>query len=144
MKRVIRYGGAAALIAGALSLSPLAFAQDAVTQVTTTAHSDGTVTEFSPTGDTVVLRSDMSSAPVTYSYSKTTTVVDQNGNPVDVSIIKTGVPVQVYYDQDGGQMVARKIIVQSAVQSTAPVDPGVNPGVIVKKTTTTTTTAAPQ
>jgi len=135
MKRAIRYCGAAVLIAGALSLSPVALGQEAVSQVTTTTNAGGTITEFTPGGDTVVLRTETSSLPIRYEYTKTTTVVDQDGNPVDVSVIKTGVPVQVFYDQDGDRMIARKIV----VRRTEPVDPGT----VIKKTTTTTTTTGP-
>ena len=140
MKTTIRQYSAGVLIAAALSLTPLAFCQEAVSQTTTTTSSDGTVTEFSPTGNTVVLRSETSSEPIRYTYSKSTTVVDQSGAPVDVSVIKTGIPVQVFYDRDGDQMVARKIVVHTT--ATAPVQPEViaQPPVIEKKTVTTTTT----
>ena len=144
MKMTIRHCGTAALIAGALSLSPMAFGQDTVTTTTapdapvaqattTTTSSDGTITEFSP-GDSVVLRTESSSAPVRYIYNKTTTVVDESGNPVDVSVVKMGVPVHVFYAQEGGQMIARKIVVE---QATTPAQPDAT---IIKKTTTTTTT----
>ena len=138
MKTNIQGRGIAALIAAVLSLSPLAFGQDAVTQTTTSTSSDGTITEFSPS--TVMVRSETSSQPVQYSYSKSTTVVDQNGNPVDVSVIKTGVPVHVFYDRDGDQMVARRIV----VETTSDAAPAPAPVVVDKKTTTTTTTTAPQ
>jgi hypothetical protein len=130
MKSRFSHISACVLTAAALSLSPLAFGQDAVTQTTTTT-SDGTITEFSP--DTVVLHSETSSEPLRYTYSKSTTVVDQNGTPLDISVIKTGVPVHVFYDRTGDQMVARKIVVE-----TTPVEQP--PTVIEKKTTTTTTT----
>jgi len=136
MIRAIRQCGAAALITAALSLSPLAFAQEAVTQTTTSTSSDGTITEFSPTGDTVVMKTETSAEPVRYSYSKSTTIVDQNGDPVDVSVIKTGVPVQVYYDRDGDRMIARKIVVQRTTTEPA------EPSTVIKKTTTTTTTSS--
>jgi len=138
MKKAIRQLGAAALLGAALSLSPLAFGQDAVTQTTVTS-SGGTITEFSPTGDTVVLHSDASAEPLRYAYSKTTTVVDENGNPVDISVIKTGVPVQVFYDREGDQMIARKIVVQRTVTA-GPADAPQAPVVVHKETTTTTTT----
>jgi hypothetical protein len=142
MKTTICQYGTGVLVAAALSLSPMAFGQEAaaVSQTTTTTSSDGTVTEFSPTGDTVVLHSDTSAEPMRYSYSKSTTVVDQNGAPVDVSIIKTGIPVQVFYDRTGDQMVARKIVVHTT--TTVPAQPQVieQPPVIEKKTVTTTTT----
>lgn len=144
MRITIRNCGTAAMIAGALSLSPMAFGQDVVTTTapaaavtqTTTTSSDGTVTEFAP-GDSVVLHTETSSEPIRYQYTKTTTVVDQDGNPVDVSVIKTGVPVHVFYDQEGGQMIARKIVVERTASAEVP-------STIIKKTTTTTTTSGPQ
>ena len=136
MKNAIRKLGAAAFFGAAISLSPLAFGQ-AVTQITTSTPADGTITQFSPTGDTVVLHSETSAEPISYSYTKTTTIVDENGNPVDVSVIKTGVPVQVFYDRDGDQMVARKIVVRHVTTEPAVV---ADPAVIVHKDTTTTTT----
>ena len=131
MKNTIRHYGTAALLGLAVSLTPLALGQEAVTQTTTTS-ADGTVTEFSP--NTVVVHSETSSAPITYTYSKSTTIVDENGNPVDVSVVKSGVPIQVFYDHDGDNMVARRIVVHRVVDDTATAP------VIKKETTTTTTT----
>jgi len=133
MKKSIRHFGAAVLLGAFVSLGPVAFGQVSVSETTTTT-SGGTVTEFSPSSDTIVLKSETSSSPVTYSYSKSTTVVDENGDPVDVSIVKSGVPVQVIYAKEGDRMIARKIIVRKHTASSG--------GVIEKheKTTTTETT----
>jgi hypothetical protein len=136
MKNSIRLFGAATMCAAALTLNSLA--QEAVTQTTTS--SDGTITQFSP--DSVVIHSETSTSPITYSYTKQTTVVDESGNPVDISVVKTGVPVHVFYDQDGDRMVARKIVVVHHMDDAAA--PVVEPPVIIKKSTTTTTTNAPQ
>ena len=46
--------------------------------VVTTTTSAGTVSEFSPDAITVT----SGTSPVSYTYSKTTTYVDENGNPV--------------------------------------------------------------
>jgi len=105
-----------------------AYAQSTVTTTT----SAGTVSEFSPNAITVT----SGGAPVSYTYSKTTTYVDENGNPVSVETVRSGVPVTVYYSQDGTRMLASKVIVH-----TAPVTDGST--VIKKTTTTTTTTPAP-
>ena len=56
---------------------------------------------------------------MSYSYTKTTTYVDENGNPVSTEIVKSGVPVTVYYLQDGTRMVATKVV----VRKTTVVDP---------------------
>ncbi len=106
-----------------------AYAQSVVT--TTSA---GTVSEFSPSVITVT--SGTSPAPVSYTYSKTTTYVDENGNPVSVETVRSGVPVTVYYSQDGDRMLASKVVVHNV----APTDGST---IIKKTTTTTTTTPAP-
>jgi len=105
-----------------------AYAQSTVTTTT----SAGTVSEFSPSVITVT----SGGAPVSYTYSKTTTYVDENGNPVSVETVRSGVPVTVYYSQDGTRMLASKVIVHSA-----PLTDGST--VIKKSTTTTTTTPTP-
>ena len=97
--------------------------------------SGGTITEFSPTGDSIVLHSELSSEPLRYSYSKSTTIVDQNGVQADVSVIKTGMPVQIFYDRDGERMIARRIVVRRT--ATEPVR-------VIRRQTTTTTTTGPQ
>src|SRR5207302_8590519 len=109
-----RHFGAALLLGAFVSLGPVAFGQVSVSETTTTT-SGGTITEFSP--DTIVLKSETSSSPVTYSYSKSTTIVDENGDPVDVSVVKSGVPVQVIYAKEGDRMIARKVIVRKHAAS---------------------------
>ena len=130
----------AALAAGTLvSLGQIALAQVAVTESSSsTTTSMGTISEFNPTGDTVVLRSETSTEPMRYSYSKSTTIVDEAGAPVDVSIVKSGVPVQVMYVKEGDRMVAKKIVVKkkTTTSGTAPAATGV----MEKKETSTTTT----
>ncbi len=101
--------------------------------VVTTTTNAGTVSEFSP--DVITVTS--GSSPVSYTYSKTTTYVDENGNPVSVETIHSGVPVTVYYTRDGDRMVASKVIVHREV---TPLPDGTT---LIKKTTTTTTTTGP-
>ena len=133
MKNSLRYLTGAAVLAVTVAIHPLAFGQVAVTQTTT---SDGTISEFSPDGNTVVLHSESSTTPMRYTYSKSTTIVDESGNPVDVSVVKSGLPVQVYYDRDGDSMVARKIVVRHAVHH----DDTAGAVIEHKEATTTTTT----
>ena len=72
---------------------------------------------------------------MSYSYTKTTTYVDQNGNPVTMDIVKSGMPVTVYYTQDGDKMIASKVVVQRTTTTT---DASGAPVTETKKTTTTT------
>jgi hypothetical protein len=92
----------------------------------------GTISEFSP--DTIIVRSASAPEPIRYGYTKTTTYVDEAGNPVSIETVKSGLPVTVYYAKEGDRMIARKVVVRKSV----PVAPA--PAVVEKKTTTTTTT----
>jgi hypothetical protein len=121
-----------AAFALALATAPAALAQVTSETTTTSTSYNGTVNTFGP--DVITVQSDSSAAPVSYSYSKTTTYVDENGNPVSVETVKSGAPVTVFYTQDGDRMIASKVVVHR------PIDDGT---VIEKKTTSTTTTTSP-
>jgi hypothetical protein len=123
----------ATVLACLLASAGLACAQSTTTTTSTT--SAGTVSEFTP--DAITVRSTTSTSPVSYSYSKTTTYVDESGNPVSVETVKSGMPVTVYYTQDGDRMVASKVVVKKTTTTDAPGAPVEE----VKKTTTTTTTS---
>jgi hypothetical protein len=120
-----------------LASASLARAQTTSVTSTTTTSSEGTVSNFTP--DSMVVQTTSSASPVTYSYTKTTTYVDENGNPVAVETVRSGLPVTVYYSPDGDRFVANKVVVRKVTTTTAP-DPA--PTVIEKKTTTTTTTTS--
>ena len=103
-----------------------------VVQTQTTTNSAGTISEFGP--ETIVIRSETAPEPIRYSYTKSTTYVDETGAPVTIETVKSGLPVTVYYSKVGDRMVADRVVVRktTTVTPTAPV--------IEKKTTTTTTT----
>ena len=84
-----------------------------VTTTTTTTNS-GTVSQFGP--DAIVIKTS-SSAPVAYQYTTATTCVDDTGRPCAMKELKPGMPVTVHYAKAGDQMVASKIVVQSAGDS---------------------------
>ena len=114
-------------------LTTAALAQTVVKETTTTTNSAGTISEFSP--DTIIIRSETSPEPQRYTYSKTTTYVDETGAPVTLETVKSGLPVTVYYTKVGDRLVANRVV----VRKTTVVTP-VAPAIIEKKTTTTTTT----
>ena len=124
----------AVVLSGVLASAGFVSAQTAQV-VTTTTSTQGTVSSFTPTAMTV--RTVSSTSPVSYTFDKTTTYVDENGNPVSVETVRSGAPVTVFYTQDGDRMVASKVIVRRTITTTSPAPA---PGVIEKKTTTTTTT----
>ena len=97
-----------------------AVAQPAVeeTTTTTTTTTTGTVSQFGP--DTLVVRTTTSPNPVTYGYTKTTTYVDESGQPVTIETVKSGVPVTVHYDKSGDRMVATKVVVKKTTLTNPP------------------------
>jgi hypothetical protein len=129
MKNNIRNLSGLTLLGVMLFAINIAFAQTSDTSTTTTTTSAGTISQFSP--DTIVVKTTTSAEPVSYSYTKTTTYVDENGNPVSSETVKSGLPVTVYYSKEGDRMVATKVVVRktTVADTTAP---------ITKETTTTT------
>jgi len=109
-------------------------AQTAVESTTSsTTTSAGTISEFSP--ETILIKTETAPEPVRYTYTKTTTYVDESGAPVSMALVKSGLPVTVYYVKDGDRMVASKVIVRKTVAA-VPAAPMIEE----KKTSTTTTT----
>lgn len=110
--------------------STVAVPAPSVTQTTQMTTSEGVITDFG--SDRIVLRADGSPQPMPYTYTKTTTYVDETGAPIAVDTVRSGVPVTVYYSRVGDALVATKVIVKRA----AVVAP---PAVETRRTTTTTT-----
>ena len=110
------------------------FAQQEMTTVntSTTTETAGTISEFSP--DTIEVRSETSSSPTNYSYTKSTTYVDDMGNPVSIETVKSGLPVTVYYTQEGDRMIANKVVVRKTTTRTT-----AKPAVEERTSTTTRT-----
>ncbi|HEV7402901.1 MAG TPA: hypothetical protein VGO11_08250 [Chthoniobacteraceae bacterium] len=159
-----------AIAIATLAFSPLAFAQTTVVTrsggeavVGTTTTTAGTISEFSP--DTIIVRSETSPEPIRYSYTKTTTYIDDAGQPVSLETVKSGLPVTVHYIREGDRMIANRVIVHrtKTVTEDAPavrterrveapavrtetrtVAPAPAPVIEEKKTTTTTTTEVPR
>ena len=119
MKNTIRNLSSLAFLGVMLFTANMASAQTPVVSTTTTTapvQCAGTISQFDP--DTIAVQSTSSASPVNYSYTKTTTYVDENGNPVSMDTVKSGLPVTVYYTQDGDKMIATKVIVRKATTTT--------------------------
>lgn len=129
MKKLIRNSFGAVLFTGTLLTANIIQAQTTVV-TETPITSMGTISEFSP--QSIIIKTETGATPVSYGYSKTTTYVDESGNPVSITTMKSGQPVTVYYNKSGDALVASKVIVRKAV-----VAPG---GVVEEQKTTTTTT----
>lgn len=130
MKHITSTIAAAAFLGLSLVTTTIVSAQTTVKETTTTTNSAGTITEFGP--ETLIIRTETAPAPVRYTYTKTTTYVDETGAPVSIETVKSGLPVTVYYTKDGDRMVASKVVVRRAVKTRPP-------AVVEEKKTTTTT-----
>jgi len=157
MKTNIRKIGAALLALGFCLASTAAFAQT----TTTVTTSKGAFTEYVPTSETVVIRTETSSTPLRYTVTKQTTIVDEAGAPVAIERISPGSQLAIDYSGTGERLVASRIIVHKPATVTAPVTTApvttapvttapvttapvtTAPVVTQKQTTTTTTTTAP-
>ena len=136
------------LAAGAVSAIALttAFAQTSTTSTTTstdpatvssstttstsTVDGSGTITTYTPGSDYISFRTETSSTPVKYYYTKSTTIVDPEGKTVEWTMLKPDMPVKYTYVKDGDRMVISKITLAKPIAS-------------YEKTTTTTTTTKP-
>src|SRR4249919_3576179 len=79
------------------------------TTSTTTTDGSGTITSYTPGSDYISFRTETSSAPVKYYYTKSTTIVDPEGKTVEWSMLKPDMPVKYTYVKDGDRMVVSKI-----------------------------------
>jgi len=112
-------------LAGVALSGWMAFAGEVIEkQTTTTTTYSGTVSDISPSSSTIVIKSESSPAPVTYTFNKTTTWVDASGNVITSEQVRNS-PVTVHYVKEGDSMVVTKVV--ASKPSTT------------KETTTTTT-----
>jgi hypothetical protein len=95
---------------------------------TTTLNGAGTISAYTPGSDYISFRSEASTAPVKYYYTKSTTLVDPEGKTVEWSLLKPDMPVTYTYVKEGDRMVITKVTLTKPVS-------------YYKKETTTTTTA---
>ena len=131
--RLIKMLAAGAACAMALSA---AFAQDtSTTTSTTTSASDlsgsGTITTYTPGSDYITLRTETSTAPVKYYYTRQTTLLDSEGHAVEWSMLRPDMPVTYTYVKDADRMVVTKVTLTKPISY------------YEKKETTTTTTTSP-
>ncbi|HEY2774121.1 MAG TPA: hypothetical protein VGK20_08730 [Candidatus Binatia bacterium] len=94
---------------GVLASVAVASAQTVTTSSSKTTTYSGVVSEMNPSTSTIILKSDESSAPVTYNYSKETTFVDANGKTVSSEAILNS-PVTVEYSNEGGRTVVTRVV----------------------------------
>jgi hypothetical protein len=112
------------------STDPAVTSSSSTTTSTSTIDGSGTITTYTPGSDYISFRTEKSSAPVKYYYTKSTTIVDPEGKTVEWTMLKPDMPVKYTYIKDGERMVISKITLEKPVS-------------FYEKTTTTTTTTKP-
>ena len=94
---------------------------------TTSLDGSGMITTYTPGQEYVEMRTETSSSPVKYYYTKSTTVVDPTGVAVDMALLRPDMPVKYTYVKEGDRMVVSRITVQKPLAE-------------IRKVTETTTT----
>jgi len=99
---------------------------------TTDLNGAGTITAYTPGSDYISFRSETTTTPVKYYYTKKTVLVDPDGKVVEWTALRPEMPVTYTYVKDGDRMVVTKVTLTKPVE-------------VYKKeeTTTTTTTTKP-
>lgn len=97
------------LALGLLTNVSLSLAQSETVTTTKTTSYSGVVSEINPSTSTIILKSESSPSPVTYSFTKETTFVDSTGKTVSSEVIMNS-PVTVEYTTEGGRTVVRRVV----------------------------------
>ena len=134
MKINITKIGVALLAVGICIWSAQVRAQTTTTVTTT----KGAFTEYVPGSETMVVRTETSSAPLRYVVSKQTTIVDVSGAPVAIERISPGSPLSIQYTGTGEHLVASRIVVQRPAEVIT--EPVTTAPVATQQDTTTSTT----
>ncbi|HEY1583272.1 MAG TPA: hypothetical protein VGF73_09270 [Chthoniobacterales bacterium] len=100
------------------------------TTSSSTMDGTGTITAYTPSSDYITFRTQASAEPTRYYFTKQTTVVDPEGNTVQMSMLRPDMPVHYTYMKEGGRMVVTKVTLEKPIS-------------YYKKTSTTTTTTNP-
>jgi hypothetical protein len=98
---------------------------------TSTLDGTGTITTYTPGSDYISFRTEASTTPVKYYYTKSTTILDPEGKTVEWSMLRPDMPVRYTYVKEGDRMVISKITLTKPLSS------------YEKKESTTTTTTKP-
>ncbi len=100
------------------------------TTTTSTMNGSGTITAYAPGSDYITFRSETSTEPMNYYYTKKTVLVDPTGRTVEWTALKPDMPATYTYVKEGDRMVVTKVTLAKPI-------------VTEKETTTTTTTTKP-
>src|SRR3954468_16928993 len=81
--------------------NPAVTSSSSTTTSTTSLDGTGTISAYTPGADYISFRSETSTAPVKYYYTKSTTIVDPEGKSVEWSMLRNDMPVRYTYVKEG-------------------------------------------
>jgi len=93
---------------------PAAHAQAVITSPGAMTYT-GVVFDINPTSQEIVLKSEVSPEPVTYTYTPQTVFLDTTGKMVPSQTMRN-LPVTVEYFSDGGKTIVRRVIASEKIQ----------------------------
>ena len=99
----------------ALGTITAAQADTVVTTGTGATTFSGTVTSVDPSASTIILKSQTSASPVTYTYTPSTVFVDSLGNTVSYEAIRNQ-PVTVEYSTEGGKTIVKRVVATTTIK----------------------------
>ncbi|HXC51779.1 MAG TPA: hypothetical protein VN634_12890 [Candidatus Limnocylindrales bacterium] len=105
------------LALGLLANASVSYADMESTTTTKSTTYSGVVSQVDPSSSTIILKSESSPSPVTYTYSKETTFVDSTGRPVSADVIMNS-PVTVEYSTEGGRTIVRRVVQTGPARTT--------------------------
>lgn len=98
---------------------------------TTDLSGSGTISTYTPGSDYISFRSQTSTEPVKYYYTKKTVLIDPEGKVVEWTALRPDMPVTYTYVKEGDRMVVTKVTLAKPITT------------YKKEETTTTTTTKP-
>lgn len=105
---------ASVLVIGGAAVAEMS--EHTTTTEKTTTYS-GTVSEIDPSSSTITIRSESTTAPTKYTFTKETVFSDPQGHVVSYEAMRNS-PVTVYYTRDGDRMIVSKVVTTKPLGAT--------------------------
>ena len=106
-----------ALAFGLLGSVSVSLAESTVTTTEKTTSYSGVVSDFNAGTSTIILKSETAPAPVSYTFTKETVFVDEQGKVVSQETIRNS-PVTVEYIKEGDRMIVRRVVLTTPTSGT--------------------------
>jgi hypothetical protein len=97
------------VIATGALVASAAYADTVVTTTPGASIYTGTISQVDPSAQTIMLKTETATSPMTITYTPQTTFVDAQGNVVSYQSILNS-PVRVEYSTEGGRTIVKRVI----------------------------------